>query len=178
MLPSSSVFRLSSLVFLTETSNNQAAFLLVPRPPPGCGEKNVLDERALVFEPWSLPRVGNSQDAFALEILSPHTPATEEPRTAEATDDAVAIYLREIGRRTLLTSREEREIGRCVEDGRVLDDLAISLSAGAGGAADGVAAGEELIVKMACALVARLVEAWPLLALVAEATGQNSYISA
>ena len=39
----------------------------------------------------------------------------------------MAIYLREVGRHALLTSREERQLGRCVEDGRVLEELATRL---------------------------------------------------
>ena len=66
--------------------------------------------------------------ALALAVAAlerPPAPAAEESAaSAETTDYAVAIYLREIGRRSLLTSREERELGRCVEDGRVLEELA------------------------------------------------------
>ena len=57
-----------------------------------------------------------------------------DSREEAAHEDLVRQYLREIGGRHLLSAREERELGRCVEDGRVLDDTALQVAASAAGA--------------------------------------------
>jgi RNA polymerase primary sigma factor len=145
----------------------------------------VLDERALVYDPWAMPRIGNTQDALALEPVSRSSAssATEEVRSAESPDDAVAIYLREVGRRSLLTAREEREFGRGVEDGRVLDELAVAASSQIHGPASvsgnlEIRGQPDLIAAMAHVLVDRLCDSWPLLPLVAEATGIGHQVPA
>src|SRR5919206_3420417 len=86
----------------------------------------VIDEQALVFDPWSVVALPDSPDptAYGLPRIAPSSDDSAASAPADTSEDAVAIYLREIGRRTLLSAREERELGRCVEDGRVLEETA------------------------------------------------------
>jgi RNA polymerase primary sigma factor len=160
-----------------------------------------VDEPTLTFdaaEPWAV----SSLDKSALREAPDEGGrggVVPEGAALDATDDAVAIYLREVGRHALLTSREERQLGRCVEDGRVLEELATRLEVTAtqpvasllplavgrgpvvtpeeGGAEQGPAGDSEgdarLLTDMAVELFGRLVDAWPLLPLIAEATGQD-----
>jgi hypothetical protein len=104
----------------------------------------VIDEQPLVYDPWSVVALPDGHDAaaYGLPRLAPPGDESAPAAPAEASEDAVAIYLREIGRRHLLSVREERELGRCVEDGRVLDDTALQVVAAGGvvgGAGFGVA---------------------------------------
>src|SRR5919106_1106060 len=78
----------------------------------------VANEQALVSDTWQAGPLAESPDPMALVPLGASSGgASDEGQPADAPDDAVAIYLREIGRRALLTAREERELGRCVEAG-------------------------------------------------------------
>jgi RNA polymerase sigma factor (sigma-70 family) len=106
--------------------------------------------------------------------------AGEEGARPEAAEDAVALYLREIGRRSLLTAREERELGRCVEDGRTLEEIATRLVSPPAGTVLGQARKDappsteaELVAGIAVELYRRLGQAWPLLPLIVEATGHG-----
>jgi RNA polymerase primary sigma factor len=146
----------------------------------------VIDEQALVFGPWSAVALPDSHDpaayGFGRSASSTEDGAPATP--ADVSDDAVAIYLREIGRRTLLSAREERELGRCVEDGRVLDETALqvtpTVNAGMEPRADealeyahSADVERRYAVAMAAVITGRLIAVWPLLPLVAEATGSS-----
>ncbi len=148
------------------------------------GIQAVIDEQALVYEPWAMVALPDPHEPSAPGAAA-FAPAVEEGPASPAGEDAVAIYLRDIGRRPLLTAEEERELGRCVEDGRVLDELLArtrigrpgpqpASPAGAPGSGNGVAAVQGTVVQVAVALAERLLQAWPLLALVAEATGHTA----
>ncbi|MGI8423513.1 MAG: RNA polymerase sigma factor RpoD/SigA [Chloroflexota bacterium] len=134
----------------------------------------MIEDGALALDPWGLASLREPRDGLALtgpaRAATAEAPAVAADAATDATDDAVAIYLREIGRRALLTGRQERELGRAVEDGRVLDEHVASL-----GAPDARANESEVerIAAMAAALYAGLVEAWPMASLIAEATGHS-----
>ena len=144
----------------------------------------MIEEHALVFEPWSVVALPDAAGGpLAIGRPAAEDPSAPAPVGAEATEDAVAIYLREIGRRHLLTGREERELGRCVEDGRVLEELAVQVAAQPAPSLpliDGAPAdeGHAIVAAVALALTRRLATAWPLLALVAEATGSSARLPA
>ena len=117
----------------------------------------MIEDRALTLDPWGFTPLKEA--------------APEQPVATDAADDAVAIYLREIGRRALLTSREEKEIGRCVEDGRVLDELLAGLQRPGALQAIEHAPTEEQLAQMAATLYLRLAGGWRVALLIAEATG-------
>lgn len=122
-----------------------------------------MDERSLVYEPWR--------------------PETEDLGHVEATDDAVAIYLREIGRRSLLTAAEERALGRRLEEGRALSQIEARCAELSALGPD--LAGEELLaapnappaVATLCYAWRRLSANWCLLPLVAEAAELPAAVS-
>ncbi len=136
----------------------------------------MIEEPTLVYDPpWAAaalagPARGVELDPLAFDASAPATatdatgPAADEPR-----EDAVAIYLREVGRRSLLTARDERELGRCIEDGRALEEL-LAQAACRLPRSDAVRPGQ-FAVPIALELLRRLVPAWPMLPLIAEATG-------
>ncbi|HEU5317961.1 MAG TPA: sigma-70 family RNA polymerase sigma factor [Chloroflexota bacterium] len=122
----------------------------------------MIEDRALTLDPWGFT---------ALKEAPPEQP--EQPVTAptEAADDAVAIYLREIGRRALLSGREEKEIGRCVEDGRVLDELFTALHRPGQLPLVEHTPSDEHLAQMAATLYTRMAACWRVALLIAEATG-------
>jgi RNA polymerase sigma factor (sigma-70 family) len=75
-------------------------------------------ESAALREPPDVHSIGSRSGAAA----------GDDGGGLEAADDAVAIYLREVGRHALLSAKDERALGRCVEDGRVLDEIATRLA--------------------------------------------------
>ncbi len=153
-----------------------------------------MNESTLVYEPtepWAL----RALEDCALRQLPEASAGTsrpvagEEAAPVEAADDAVAIYLREVGRHGLLSAREERELGRCVEDGRVLEEIAGRLETvgttqplealgtdalETGGYDRSLAGDERLVIMIALELHGRLAAAWPLLPLISEATGYDA----
>ncbi len=136
----------------------------------------MIEDRALTLDPWGQPTLKAPADALTIGVGSRAAALEAQPETppSEPTDDAVAIYLREIGRRSLLTAREEKELGRCVEDGRVLDELLATLERASALEMDlgaGLAPSDERLSEMAAAIYERLAKAWRVALLVAEATG-------
>lgn len=136
----------------------------------------MIEDRALALDPWGLNALREPTDAFTLTAPPPAGTAPRistsdtppEAPAAEVADDAVAIYLREIGRRSLLNGKQERELGRAVEDGRVLDEVLAAL----------IPAGQavpeespEQLAEMAAEIYGRMAPAWPMAGLIAEATG-------
>jgi RNA polymerase primary sigma factor len=126
----------------------------------------VIEEQALVYEPWPPAALAEAGIVGRAEVA---VPAGDDP-APEGIDDAVAIYLREIGRRALLTGREEKELGRSVEDGRVIDELLEQTCQAL--SASQLEDSAEISGRLALALYSRLVGAWEILPTVAEATGQ------
>ena len=135
----------------------------------------MIEDRALAYDPWGLVPLADPSDAAAL-AARPATEPAPEPAAGELTDDAVAIYLREIGRRTLLTAREERELGRGVEEGRVLDEQ-IGIALRESGEPSLLEVRAEHIAAMAGAIYARLEAVWPIAGLVAEATAHDPRVA-
>ena len=133
----------------------------------------MIEDRALALDPWGLSPLRDSTDAFTLTAAPPlqraaPAEAPPEAQSGELADDAVAIYLREIGRRSLLNGRQERELGRAVEDGRVLDELLSALITADGQGPDD---SPEQLAEMAAQIYGRLEPVWSIASLIAEATG-------
>ena len=135
----------------------------------------MIEDRALALDLWRLNALREPTDAFTLTtppaIGAHRAVAADAPPEApqgEVAEDAVAIYLREIGRRTLLNGRQERELGRAVEDGRVLDEVYASLMPSGSPVPE---ESPEQLAEMAAELYGRMVPAWPIAGLIAEATG-------
>src|SRR5687768_888671 len=133
----------------------------------------VANEQALVPDAWRAGPLAEAPDPLALVRLGASSGgSSDEGQPADAPDDAVAIYLREIGRRALLTAREERELGRCVEDGRVLEDLEVECRmASAGGTRFLATVDTPVTVDVTLRICRSLADAWPLLPCLAEAGG-------
>jgi len=134
----------------------------------------LIEDRALTLDPWGLPALKDAADALTVGVRQTAAEAAPDAPAGETTDDAVAIYLREIGRRSLLTARQEKELGRCVEDGRVLDELLATLERADSFEIDaraGLAPSDERLAEMAAAIYEKLARAWRVALLVAEATG-------
>jgi RNA polymerase primary sigma factor len=168
-------------------------------------DQGKVDEPALMYaaaDAWGVSTLDDCtlREPHGVSVAAPSsgsgTAAGEDGAALEPADDAVAIYLREVGRHALLNAREERELGRCVEDGRVIEEIATRLEVstglvyapvGAQGAAPesvletevapasagAESSGERLVAGMAVELYGRLVEAWPILPLLAEAAGTS-----
>jgi len=136
----------------------------------------VIEETTLVYDPpWAAAALAETARGVELDPLAIEAPASATTADAstsaadESREDAVAIYLREVGRRSLLTARDERELGRCIEDGRTLEELLAQVAGRFPHPAE-IRPGR-LAAPVALELLRQLVDAWPLLALVAEATG-------
>ena len=56
------------------------------------------------------------------------TPAAEDMDSSEMIDDPVRMYLREIGRVTLLTAKDERRLARAMEGGKYIEKLEADLA--------------------------------------------------
>jgi RNA polymerase sigma factor (sigma-70 family) len=131
----------------------------------------VIEEQTLSRERWPLVSLADAADPFAgpSPTGAPGAPTGDDP-VADTSEDAVAIYLKEIGRRHLLSAHEERELGRAVEAGRVIEELAASLIPRRQLTLNPYIE-NVVLVNIALALYTRLVDAWPLLAPLAEAVG-------
>jgi len=184
-----------------------------------------VDEPTLSYnaaDPWAVSALESAalREPPDVHSLGARGGAADDAGGLEAADDAVAIYLREVGRHALLSAKDERAIGRCVEDGRVLDEIATRLAVpatvlvpvaagfpglpaipgfpgiagiagipgipgvtappedGDGGPEAAANEGDEdLIAGMAVEIYGRLVDAWPLLPLIAEVADQGPDVS-
>ena len=72
-------------------------------------------------------KASGGPDDMAIEAESEEPEWEPESETTEVLDDPVRMYLREIGRVRLLTSKDERVLARKIEGGKYLDGLEAEL---------------------------------------------------
>ena len=87
----------------------------------------------------------------------------QEPEGAEVLDDPVRMYLREIGRVHLLTSRDERVLARKMDGGKHLDKLSLRVTEQLGRA--------PTTTEMCCALLERMSKSNTLVGALGESLG-------
>ena len=87
----------------------------------------------------------------------------QEPEGTEVLDDPVRMYLREIGRVHLLTSRDERVLARKMDGGKHLDKLSLRLTEQLGRA--------PTTTEMCCALLERMSKSNTLVGALGESLG-------
>lgn len=130
----------------------------------GTGETSSEGDTEAAAELTDEEPLGEWADDGAAELV--HKPPKTGRGESESTEDSVRMYLKEIGRVTLLTAEGERELARRIEEGRFLENVESSLAKTLGR--------PPLAVDVALVICRKLAECFEVLPVLLEAGGLDA----